>query len=203
MKNGKQSCFFVVVGGSTSALIMSKTLLFCSVLFNLTRTFATHHERSFVPVFLRSLLITYLITLCLEKEVFVFGKKSLEKFWILNFGSKICTNPVISKTTALHVLRAFLYISLPSLHDYDVKMPYLVFYRGRQQSLTYFSFLSPRNKLQAPVVRKLHSAIHRINRYPEDKYYVDIQLRYPVDSAIHLSNNCGQGYSPTFDTSSK
>ena len=44
---------------------------------------------------------------------------------------------------------------------------------------------------QAPVVRKLDSAIHRINRYPEDKYY-DIQLRYPVDSAIHLSNNWGQ-----------
>ena len=29
---------------------------------------------------------------------------------------------LISKTTILHVNRAFLYISLPSLHDYDVKM---------------------------------------------------------------------------------
>ena len=28
-----------------------------------------------------------------------------------------------SKTTTLHVHHAFLYISLPSLHDYDVKMP--------------------------------------------------------------------------------
>ena len=37
---------------------------------------------------------------------------------------------------------------------------------------------------QAPVVRKLDSAIHRINRYPEDKYY-DIQLRSdPVDSNL-------------------
>ena len=37
---------------------------------------------------------------------------------------------------------------------------------------------------QALVVRKLDSAIHRINRYPEDKYY-DIQLlRYPVDSNL-------------------
>ena len=35
----------------------------------------------------------------------------------------------------------------------------------------------------APVVRKLDSAIHRINCYPEDKYY-DIQLRYPVDSNL-------------------
>jgi len=43
----------------------------------------------------------------------------------------------------------------------------------------------------APVVQKLDSAIHGINRYPEDKYYEN-QLRYPVDSAIHLSKNWGQ-----------
>ena len=30
---------------------------------------------------------------------------------------------LISKTTILHMHHAFLYISLPSLHDYDVKMP--------------------------------------------------------------------------------
>ena len=29
----------------------------------------------------------------------------------------------MSKTTTLHVHHAFLYISLPSLHDYDVKWP--------------------------------------------------------------------------------
>ena len=40
-----------------------------------------------------------------------------------------------------------------------------------------------RNPYLAPVVRKLDSAIHRINRYPEDKYY-DILLRYPVDSNL-------------------
>ena len=38
-------------------------------------------------------------------------------------------------------------------------------------------------KVQAPIVRRLDSAIHRINRYPEDKYY-DILLRYPVDSNL-------------------
>ena len=31
---------------------------------------------------------------------------------------------------------------------------------------------------QAPVVQKLDNAIHRINRYPEDRYYEN-QLRYP------------------------
>ena len=33
----------------------------------------------------------------------------------------------INKTITLHVHHAFLYISLPSLHDYDVKMPNFTF----------------------------------------------------------------------------
>ena len=50
----------------------------------------------------------------------------------------------------------------------------------------------------APVVQKLYSAIHGINRYPDDKYYEN-QLHYPLDSniypvnsAIRLSKNWGQ-----------
>ena len=35
----------------------------------------------------------------------------------------------------------------------------------------------------APVVRKLDSAIHRINRYPAVKFYNN-QLRHPVDSDL-------------------
>ena len=35
--------------------------------------------------------------------------------------------------------------------------------------------------LLAPIVQKLDSAIHRINRYPADKWYED-QLRYAPDS---------------------
>ena len=48
----------------------------------------------FFPTFfsLQSLLITYLITLSLEKEIYCFGK-SLEK--VLTLGSEICTNPVL------------------------------------------------------------------------------------------------------------
>ena len=34
---------------------------------------------------------------------------------------------LLSKTTSLHVHHAFLYISLPLLHDYDVKMPNFTF----------------------------------------------------------------------------
>ena len=34
---------------------------------------------------------------------------------------------LFSKTTTLHVQHTFLYISLPSLQDYDVKMPNFTF----------------------------------------------------------------------------
>ena len=36
---------------------------------------------------------------------------------------------------------------------------------------------------QAPVVHRLDNAIHRINRYPEDRYYEN-QLHYPLDSNL-------------------
>ena len=61
---------------------------------------------------------------------------------------------LLSKTTSLHVHHAFLYISLPLLHDYDVKMPIFTFYGGRKQATTSFSFSfwtwvwSQRNQLQ-------------------------------------------------------
>ena len=40
----------------------------------------------------------------------------------------------ISKTTTLHVHHAFLYFSLPSLHDYNVKVPNFTFCRGRERN---------------------------------------------------------------------
>ena len=43
---------------------------------------------------------------------------------------------LLRKTTTLHVHHAFLYISLPSMHDYDVKMPNCKFYGGRKQATT-------------------------------------------------------------------
>ena len=51
---------------------------------------------------------------------------------------------LISKTIILHLHHAFLYISLPSLHDYAVKMPnftmYRGSYRGSTQATTKFPF---------------------------------------------------------------
>ena len=46
---------------------------------------------------------------------------------------------LISKTTTLHMHHTILYISLPSLHDYDVKMPNFTFYGERKQATTSFS----------------------------------------------------------------
>ena len=53
-----------------------------------------------------------------------------------------CNITLISKTTTLYVHHAFLYISLPFLRDYDVKIPNFVFYGERKQAMTklYFSF---------------------------------------------------------------
>ena len=48
---------------------------------------------------------------------------------------------LISKTTTLHVHHAFLCISLPKLHEYDVKMPNFTFCRGREHNTTTFFFL--------------------------------------------------------------
>ena len=47
---------------------------------------------------------------------------------------------LLRKTTTLHVHHAFLYISLPSLHDYDVKMPNCKFFWGRKQATTNLFF---------------------------------------------------------------
>ena len=43
---------------------------------------------------------------------------------------------LLRKTTSLHVHHAFLYISLPSLHVYDVKMPNCKFYERRRISFS-------------------------------------------------------------------
>ena len=48
------------------------------------------------------------------------------------------TGLIQSKTTILLAHHAFLYISLPSLHDYDVKMPNFTMYRGSTQATTKF-----------------------------------------------------------------
>ena len=47
---------------------------------------------------------------------------------------------LLRKTITLHVHHAFLYISSPSSHDYDVKMPNCKFYGGRKKATTNYFF---------------------------------------------------------------
>ena len=57
--------------------ILSKWNLFCfgQIVFNFARTFAAHHKKKLCScVFFKSLLLTYLITLSLEKESIVLVK---------------------------------------------------------------------------------------------------------------------------------
>ena len=49
---------------------------------------------------------------------------------------------LISKTTTLHVYHTFLYISLPFLNDYDVKMPISRFMENVNKHLRNFISLS-------------------------------------------------------------
>ena len=50
------------------------------------------------------------------------------------------SNKLNRQTTTLHVHHALLYISLPSVHDYDGKMPNFTFYGGPKQATAKFSF---------------------------------------------------------------
>ena len=45
-----------------------------------------------------------------------------------------------NNNASFHVYHFFLYSSLPSLLDLDVKMPNFIFYGGRKQAMTNFSF---------------------------------------------------------------
>ena len=49
-------------------------------------------------------------------------------------------NKNVKKQQLRTCITLFLYISLPSLHDYDAKMPNFTFYRGPKQAKTNFSF---------------------------------------------------------------
>ena len=50
------------------------------------------------------------------------------------------SNRLDKQNKTLHVQQTFLYISLPSLHDYGVKISNFTFYGVRKQATTNFSF---------------------------------------------------------------
>ena len=48
----------------------------------------------------------------------------------------------MSKTTTLHVHHTLLYISLPFLHNFDLKMPNFTFYGEHKQAMMQFYSLN-------------------------------------------------------------
>ena len=59
-----------------------------------------------------------------------------------NENGKKAIGLISKKTTTLHVHHAFLYISLPSLHDYNVKVVKFTFCLGREHKTTTFFLFS-------------------------------------------------------------
>ena len=61
-------------------------------------------------------------------------------------------------TTALHMHYTFLYISLPSLHDYDVKMPNFTFCEGHEhKTIIFFSWLEQyKQRVQTFRINNIH-----------------------------------------------
>ena len=78
MKSGKMvksvGFFFLQSYNITCFISEICFILHVQILFNLALTFAVHLEKTFFLHFLRSVLITYLITLSLEKEIIVLEK---------------------------------------------------------------------------------------------------------------------------------
>ena len=83
-------CFFFLFKATTSALEVTFFFSFWSNLIQSRPFVCSVPEKSFVSSFLRSLLITYLITLSLKKEIIVL-EKVWKTSWLLD--PKICTNP--------------------------------------------------------------------------------------------------------------
>ena len=73
----------------------------------------------------------------IHKEPFLHGIVT-NCFMVRRNSLKLGGDFVVCKNSAC----AFLYISLPSLHDYDVKIPNFMFSGGRKQAMTncFFSF---------------------------------------------------------------
>ena len=63
----------------------------------------------------------------------------------------------IGKTTTLYEHRAFLYISLPSLHDYDIKLPNFTFSRrtGSHDNVFLFLFVNLDTLLKNSTLEKI------------------------------------------------
>ena len=99
---------------------------------------------------------------------------------------------LVSKKKTLHVRHAFLYISLPSLHNYDVKWPILSFFRGRERQGDKFYHLRL-NSGAAPSLQfqskfpSFQVMLHETIRNLAQNSVVTL-LRHCFDWLLHCSN---------------
>ena len=85
-------------------------------------------------------IFTFYFAVCVS--IAVVGTLSFNDATATRTSKKKKTPGLICQTTTSRVHHTFLYISLPFLHHYDVKMPNFAFYGERKQATTkfYFSF---------------------------------------------------------------
>ena len=103
----------------------------------------------------------------------------------------------LAKQQVFMCITLFLYISLPSLHDLDVKMPNFMFYGGRKQATTNFSF-SPKlewgpQELNSREIRRI-----RINttKFKKRDFILTVTFLLPSPSLMRkLANNYNGGRS--------
>ena len=88
-------------------------------------------EYSHFSLFVAAWVVSPRVTPSLQAKLPYSGKKrgvtAVHDDWDGNENGKNAID-LISKATTLHVHHTFLYLSLTSLHDYDVKMPNFSFY---------------------------------------------------------------------------
>ena len=93
-----------------------------------------------------ALCVAFLLLVCFNKKQKDEVNLSCDKYFhdlvfgLSNLYERAYVNENGIKATGLHVHHAFLYISSPSLHDYDVKMHDFTFCGGREHKATAFFF---------------------------------------------------------------
>ena len=126
---------------SSSKKIFSENWRWVPLVFVLLCSFMKKKTGSVFPAFCHATFHHALITCC---NVYRAGVRCLIGSFSNDDGdgneNGKKTIGLISKTTTLHVHHTFLYISLPSLHDYDAKMPTFTIYGERKQATTNFLF---------------------------------------------------------------
>ena len=98
---------------------------------------------------------------------------------------------LVSKTTPLHVHHAFLYISLPSLHDYDVKWPNFKFFLRTGTSLRskLFRLVSEQKETCAIFARSLTLVPRSLLLNRTETLATQASLERQVDKFYHLYLN--------------